>query len=100
MSEKFGVQAVYLWENGKELKQIKEKAAEHFVISAKLNPQNASAFRYLGDYYSQVSLDTQRALKCYQRALSLSPDDSHSGVSFLVSRKLIEFWILMFFHEK
>lgn len=73
--------AVYLWENGKELKQIKEKAAEHFVISAKLNPQNASAFRYLGDYYSQVSLDTQRTLKCYQRALSLSPDDSHSGES-------------------
>lgn len=66
-----------LWEKGGESK--KEKAAEHFVISAKLNPQNVAAFRYLGHYYAQVSVDTQRALKCYQRAVSLNPDDSHSG---------------------
>lgn len=69
---------VLLWEKGG--KSEKEKAAEHFVISAKLHPQNGAAFRYLGLYYAQVSADTQRALKCYQRAVSLNPDDSHSGV--------------------
>nr|XP_043616457.1 tetratricopeptide repeat protein SKI3 isoform X2 [Erigeron canadensis] len=59
--------------------EAKEKAAEHFVIAAKLNPQDANAFRYLGHYYSKVSVDKQRALKCYQRALTLSPQDSESG---------------------
>lgn len=70
-----------LWENGGEESNNKEKAAEHFVISAKLNPQNGAAFRYLGHYYSGVSLDTQRGLKCYQRAVSLNPDDLQSGVN-------------------
>lgn len=70
---------VRLWENEGEESNNKEKAAEHFVISAKLNPQNGAAFRYLGHYYSGVSLDTQRGLKCYQRAVSLNPDDLQSG---------------------
>ncbi|KAF5462290.1 hypothetical protein F2P56_018311 [Juglans regia] len=68
-----------LWE--KEGESEKEKAAEHFVISAKLNPQNAAAFRFLGHYYAHFSVDAKRALKCYQRAVSLNPDDSHSGES-------------------
>lgn len=68
---------MYLWERT----ETKEKAAEHFVKSAKFNPQNAAAFRYLGDYYRGVCSDNQRALKCYQRAISLNPDDSDSGVS-------------------
>ncbi|KAK6277550.1 hypothetical protein POUND7_017873 [Theobroma cacao] len=65
----------YLWETGIG----KEKAAEHWVISAKQNPNNAAAFRYLGHYYATVSADVQRAIKCYQRALSLHPDDSDAG---------------------
>ncbi|KAL8088263.1 tetratricopeptide repeat protein SKI3 isoform X1 [Apium graveolens] len=73
--------AAYLWGTSTDIKTIKEKAAEHFVISAKLNPLNPDAFRYLGDYYSQVCLDSARALKCYQRALSLSPNDSYIGGS-------------------
>lgn len=70
---------LFLWEEIRE--ESKEKAAEHFVIAAKLNPQDANAFRYLGHYYSKVSVDTQRALKCYQRALNLAPQDSESGES-------------------
>ncbi|KAI3757028.1 hypothetical protein L6452_04561 [Arctium lappa] len=70
---------LFLWEEIGE--ESKEKAAEHFVIAAKLNPQDANAFRYLGHYYSEVSVDTQRALKCYQRALNLDPQDSESGES-------------------
>ncbi|KAG5542662.1 hypothetical protein RHGRI_015710 [Rhododendron griersonianum] len=70
---------VLLWENAKESKETREKAAEHFLISAKLNPQNGAAFRYLGHYYSRVSIDHQRALKCYQRAVTLTPDDTESG---------------------
>lgn len=74
------LQGLHLWENS----ESKEKAAEHFVIAAKLNPQNAVAFRYLGHYYTRFSIDTQRAIKCYQRAVSLSPDDSVSGVTFIL----------------
>lgn len=56
---------------------------ESFVISARLNPHNGAAFRYLGHYYSQVSLDEQRASKCYLRAVNLNPEDFESGVSAL-----------------
>ncbi|MCI02010.1 tetratricopeptide repeat protein 37-like, partial [Trifolium medium] len=57
----------------------KEKAAEHFILSAKYNPKNGESFKYLGHYYGGVSLDTQRALKCYQRAVAINPDDFESG---------------------
>ncbi|KAM3236778.1 tetratricopeptide repeat protein SKI3 isoform X1 [Capsicum annuum] len=59
--------------------ELREKAAQHFLTAAKLNPQNAAAFTYLGHYYARVSLDSQRAIKCYQRALSLNPHDSIAG---------------------
>ncbi|KFK42085.1 hypothetical protein AALP_AA2G209100 [Arabis alpina] len=66
---------LYLWNNGGD----SEKAAEHFVLSAKLNPNNAVAFKYLGHYYSRVTLDFNRAAKCYQRAVLLNPNDSDTG---------------------
>lgn len=49
------------------------------MLSAKLNPDNAAAFKYLGHYYSRVTLDRNRAAKCYQRAVLLNPNDSESG---------------------
>ncbi|XP_033131987.1 tetratricopeptide repeat protein SKI3 [Brassica rapa] len=66
---------LYLWEHGGD----SERAAEHFVLSAKLNPDNADAFKYLGHYYSRVTLDHNRAAKCYQRAVLLNVNDSESG---------------------
>ena len=76
-----------MWERGEEWR---EKAAEHFLMAAKLNPQYGEAFRFLGHYYSCVSVDTQRALKCYQRAVSLNPDDFDSGVcSFFLSFRVL-----------
>ncbi|CAA0808618.1 Tetratricopeptide repeat protein SKI3 [Striga hermonthica] len=69
---------VLLWENGIR-QEMMEKAVEHLMAAAKLNPQNAAAFRYLGHYYARLSPEPQRALKCYQRALALDPDDSEAG---------------------
>ncbi|AEE35867.1 Tetratricopeptide repeat protein SKI3 [Arabidopsis thaliana] len=66
---------LYLWDNGGD----SEKAAEHFVLSAKSDPNNAVAFKYLGHYYSRVTLDLNRAAKCYQRAVLINPNDSDSG---------------------
>ncbi|KAI3457257.1 hypothetical protein Pfo_013920 [Paulownia fortunei] len=70
---------VLLWEKGERRQEMREKAVEHFMTAAKLNPQNAAAFRYLGHYYARVSPEPQRALKCYQRAVALNPDDSDAG---------------------
>lgn len=75
---------IHLWKTGEaaggdESKQFKERAAEHFLASAKLNPSDSAAFRMLGHYYSQVSMDSQRAAKCYQRAVTLNPDDAEAG---------------------
>ncbi|XP_015936190.1 tetratricopeptide repeat protein SKI3 isoform X1 [Arachis duranensis] len=70
---------LFLWEKGGEANGSTEKAAEHFIESAKLNPKNGEPFKYLGHYYGRISIDTQRALKCYQRAVALNPDDSDSG---------------------
>lgn len=68
-----------LWEECDE----KEKAAEQFVVAAKLNPgiEKGGAFRYLGLYYAGLDSQshTQRALKCLQKAASLNPDDSIAG---------------------
>ncbi|CAM8996200.1 unnamed protein product [Rhodiola kirilowii] len=67
------------WEKGGEV--WRQKAADHFLISAKLNPQNSVAFRYLGQFYENQLNDasTERAVKCYQRAVALNPNDSESG---------------------
>ncbi|GAU29535.1 hypothetical protein TSUD_115580 [Trifolium subterraneum] len=67
-----------LWNKDRDANS-KEKAAEHFILSAKYNPKNGESFKYLGHYYGGVSLDTQRALKCYQRAIAINPDDFESG---------------------
>lgn len=76
---------VLLWDKGGD---IQEKAAQHFLIAAKLNPQNGAAFRYLGHYYARVAVDSQRAVKCYQRAVNLNPDDSIAGVCRIFFAKL------------
>ncbi|KAF2310828.1 hypothetical protein GH714_017490 [Hevea brasiliensis] len=52
-----------------------------FYYFCQMNPHNAASFAYLGHYYSRLSADSQRALKCYQRAITLNPDDSESGES-------------------
>ncbi|KAF3774897.1 Tetratricopeptide repeat protein [Nymphaea thermarum] len=71
--------AVFLWEKGEDKKVAREKAAEHLVLSVKLNPSNGAAFRLLGHYYSQESVDLQRSSKCYQRAITINPDDNEAG---------------------
>ncbi|KAJ1687174.1 hypothetical protein LUZ63_018564 [Rhynchospora breviuscula] len=75
---------LFLWKEGEaaegeDAKRLKEKAAESFLASAKLNPNYADAFRSLGHFYEQVAGDRQRAAKCYQRAVTLNPDDAEAG---------------------
>ncbi|KAK3822830.1 MAG: hypothetical protein J3Q66DRAFT_135448 [Benniella sp.] len=46
------------------------------IAAARLDPQCAGAFTYLGHYYREVAQDAARAEKCYQHAFSL---DQHQG---------------------
>ena len=56
-----------------------KKSTEHFERSAKLNLQKGNTFRYLGHYYARISVNTQRAFKCYWRSITLNPNYSDSG---------------------
>ncbi|XP_022158433.1 tetratricopeptide repeat protein SKI3 isoform X2 [Momordica charantia] len=68
---------IFLWDNGRS--HDKAAAADHFLKSAKLDNRNGAAFKYLGHYYATFSVDIERALKCYQRAVSLDAEDFQSG---------------------
>lgn len=78
----------------------KEKAAEQFVAAARLNQQNGAVFRYLGHYYSRFSEDPPRALKCYQRALSLDPTDSDCGVGIFIHLYIYSIYYLFIEEEE
>ncbi|CAL4923688.1 unnamed protein product [Urochloa decumbens] len=64
--------------DGDEARQLRAAAAEHFLAAAKLNPNDGAPFRFLGHHYARGG-DTQRAAKCYQRAVALNPDDAEAG---------------------
>ncbi|KAF8728036.1 hypothetical protein HU200_018610 [Digitaria exilis] len=76
---------VFLWGrseaeegDGDEAQRLRAAAAEHFLSAAKLNPNDGAPFRFLGHHYARGG-DTQRAAKCYQRAVALNADDSEAG---------------------
>ena len=81
------VQGVFLWGraeaeqegDGDEALRLRAAAAEHFIAAAKLNPNDGVPFRFLGHHYAR-SRETQRAAKCYQRAVALNADDAEAGV--------------------
>ncbi|PUZ40261.1 hypothetical protein GQ55_9G410100 [Panicum hallii var. hallii] len=77
---------VFLWAraeaeqegDGDEARRLRAAAAEHFLAAAKLNPNDGVPFRFLGNHYARGG-DTQRAAKCYQRAVALNADDAEAG---------------------
>ena len=81
------MQGVFLWGraeaeqvgDGDEALRLRAAAAEHFIAAAKLNPNDGVPFRFLGHHYARGG-DTQRAAKCYQRAVALNADDAEAGV--------------------
>ncbi|KAJ1296360.1 hypothetical protein BS78_01G294600 [Paspalum vaginatum] len=77
---------VFLWDRAEAeqegdvegARKLRAAASEHFLAAAKLNPNDGVPFRFLGHHYAR-SGDTQRAAKCYQRAVTLNPDDAEAG---------------------
>ncbi|GJM91390.1 hypothetical protein PR202_ga07754 [Eleusine coracana subsp. coracana] len=64
--------------NDEESGRLRAAASERFLAAAKLNPNDGGPFRFLGHHYARGG-DTQRAAKCYQRAVALNPDDAEAG---------------------
>ncbi|KAL6906440.1 hypothetical protein ACP4OV_004041 [Aristida adscensionis] len=76
---------VFLWgraeaeaEAEEEARRLRAAAAEHFLAAAKLNPNDGGPFRFLGHHYARGG-GSQRAAKCYQRAVALNPEDAEAG---------------------
>lgn len=67
------------WKTGHDLQFHKEKAVEQFILAVKLDPSNGDAYRFLGNYYNLASRDKQRATRCYQKCVTLNPEDSEAG---------------------
>lgn len=67
------------WKAGHDLQFHKEKAVEQFILTVKLNPSNGDAYRFLGHHYNLAAQDKQRATRCYQKCVTLNPEDSEAG---------------------
>ncbi|KAH9287903.1 hypothetical protein KI387_032020, partial [Taxus chinensis] len=67
------------WKASEDSAFYKEKAVEQFIVAVKLNPSDRDAFRFLGCYYSQSTKDMNRAVRCYQKCVTLNPEDSEAG---------------------
>lgn len=68
------------WQLGGEFQTNKKYAQTQFLQSAKLNPDFASNFTYLGHFYRLVEKDLEKAKRCYQKAISLDILDEEAGV--------------------
>ncbi|KAJ3035493.1 Tetratricopeptide repeat protein 37 [Rhizophlyctis rosea] len=67
------------WAMGDEYRTDKQYVQMHLLQAAKLNPRFGPAFTYMGHYYAKVEQDRVRALKCYQRAVSLAVTDAEAA---------------------
>lgn len=56
------------------LKQY-DKCLINLLKAAKLNPDHADTFLYLGHFYNSYKNDLSKAKKCYEKAYNLSPMD-------------------------
>ncbi|KAI9022171.1 hypothetical protein CLU79DRAFT_719153 [Phycomyces nitens] len=63
------------WAMGGKYQQDPNYAFKYFLQAAKLDPQFAGGFAYLGHYYQSIKHDHGRAKKCYQKAYLLNPLD-------------------------
>ncbi|KAJ3150781.1 Superkiller protein 3 [Geranomyces michiganensis] len=50
-----------------------------WLQAAKLDPNNAPVFAFLGHYYAEVENDQGRATRCYVRAISLDPGNEDAA---------------------
>lgn len=72
------------WKGDADADSMKAKAFSQFLEAVKLDPSQSDVFCYLGHYYKDRTGDAQRAARCYQKAVSLDPEDGEAGVRNIV----------------
>ncbi|XP_026745676.1 tetratricopeptide repeat protein 37 [Trichoplusia ni] len=69
-----------------ELKQY-DKCIIYLLKAAKLNPDHADTFLYLGHFYHHHKSDLQKAKKCYEKAQSINP------INMTIAKSLSEIYV-------
>ncbi|KAF9427265.1 Superkiller protein 3 [Podila epigama] len=64
---------------GEEYRTNPEYSYSQLIAAVKQDQTCAGAFCYLGHYYREVTEDSVRAKKCYERAFSLDPWEGEAG---------------------
>eukprot|EP00250_Pteridium_aquilinum_P005930 c15945_g1_i1 orf=480-5567(-) len=57
----------------------KAKALSHLLESARLDSSQSEVFRALGHYYKDLPGSLKRAIRCYQKAISINCEDAEAG---------------------
>ena len=61
-----------------------EEATAYFEKAIRLNPQNATTYRLMGDGYAHVSRFS-KAIEYYQKALEIAPDDAETEKNLVIT---------------
>lgn len=71
--------ALYNFYLGRAFLEIKlyDNSLIHLLKAAKLNPDHAETFLYLGNFYCDQKNDVPKAKKCYEKAYSLNNTDAN-----------------------
>lgn len=69
------------WDLNDESRRDRSICLQYFLTSARANPESSEAFLLLGQYYSAIGQDRQRAERCYAKALQLDPDCVEAAVA-------------------
>ncbi|KAJ0180592.1 hypothetical protein K1T71_003996 [Dendrolimus kikuchii] len=78
--------SLYLGKAFWELKDY-DKCHLNLLKAAKLNPDNADVFLYLGNLYYKYKNDLEKAKKCYEKAYNLD------SINYKITKKLSEVYI-------
>lgn len=62
-----------LWEQSNTDTHARAQSLKSFIVAVQKDPYNSQAFAYLGHFYRVTGKSHERAIKCYEKCVSLSP---------------------------
>ncbi|KAL2650302.1 hypothetical protein R1flu_018430 [Riccia fluitans] len=67
------------WNAGSSVPELMNKVLAQLLEAVKLDPSQSDVFRLLGHCYNHIFGDAQRAIRCYQKAVTLNCEDEEAG---------------------
>ncbi|KAL3701968.1 hypothetical protein R1sor_019990 [Riccia sorocarpa] len=67
------------WKAGGSMPELLDKVLPELLQAVKLDPSQSDVFRLLGHCYNHIFGDPQRAIRCYQKAVTLNYLDEEAG---------------------